>query len=144
MKTKVLPLPNSDRQIMSPLNIFVIFFEIIRPNPIPLELIYLDASKNPNNLNSFGKSDSFIPTPVSFTDTSIYFLPLDFKNIYSNNGSGCESWSKSLIILVVILTSPLNGVNLIAFEMRFSNTYYNLYLSNLTISLDADLILFID
>ena len=38
MNIKLLPAPRVDRQIMSPSNIFVIFLEIIRPKPIPLEL----------------------------------------------------------------------------------------------------------
>ena len=39
--------------------------EICKPSPIPLEFIYLLDSKNPNNLNNFGRSTSLIPTPLS-------------------------------------------------------------------------------
>ena len=55
-KMKLQPLPNSDLQIISPSNIFVIFLEMCSPRPIPFVLSSLVDSRNPNSLNSFGRS----------------------------------------------------------------------------------------
>ena len=72
---KVDPFFHSDSTIMLPPNSHTIFFEILRPKPIPLGFSSFVLSKKPNSLNNFFKSFFLIPTPVSLTD--IYIIPWD-------------------------------------------------------------------
>lgn len=129
MNTKLLPTPNSERQMMSPSYILHIFLEICRPRPMPLELIALVVSKNPNSLKSLHWSSSLMPTPVSCTWTSRYFLPLFLASILVKSGSLTARSSSEVMRLEVILTSPLNGVNLTALANKLSRICYSLGLS---------------
>ena len=67
MKMKLAPCPKFDRQTISPLNIFVSFFDMLSPKPMPFVLSLLLDSRKPNNWNNFFWSSSLMPMPVSFT-----------------------------------------------------------------------------
>jgi hypothetical protein len=98
-----------------------------RPRPTPPVFNSFVSSRNPKSLNSLLKSSSFIPTPESYTVTSIIpfgeFLKRSLKSsLYVRSSS---YWMNLHFILIF---PPLRQ-NLIAFEKRFKSTCWILFWS---------------
>ena len=89
---------------MLPSNCSTIYWEIIRPSPMPLMFTFWLSLRNPKSLKSLQWSCSGIPIPVSITDILRNF-----------------SWSSFKTIWIIVLTRP-SYVNLIAFDWRLIRT----------------------
>lgn len=124
------PLRHLLLTLMSPSNIYTIFFEMCRPRPIPLVFTLIVYSMKPKSLNSFFQSLFFIPIPLSMTYTSI--IPKrDCLNSSKKFLSGKVKSFSYFISLQITFTVPFLDVNLRALEYKLSSTCCILYLSDL-------------
>ena len=129
-KVNLLPSSISDTQTITPPNCFTIFFEMCKPSPIPWVFSSWVTSRNPNSLNNFFWSSTFIPVPLSAMDT--YRQPnLAFLTRFSTSSSPIykfplKSWRFKSSTLEMDLTPisilPPWGVNFSAFESKFMIT----------------------
>lgn len=73
-KVNLVPMPISEATSMSPSNTWQICLQILRPSPIPFELIFLLYFSFPNSLKSFGMSSCEMPIPLSLMYTWMKLL----------------------------------------------------------------------
>jgi len=81
-KTKVLPSPSLEQNVMSPPKFFATLREILKPRPLPLGFLFLlflseDLKKGKKSLSA---SYSLNPMPLSWTDIMICLVVVFFGN----------------------------------------------------------------